>query len=577
MTEVSASDQIVDHIDRAITAHCPAAVAVIWEIGSRDGLDGLALSRAHPNARVICFEPNPDTFQQVARNAARAENVAIDAYPYALCDEDGPVTFFKIDPVATRTTWSDGNPGASSLYVASGEYPKEDYVQVPVTVKGRRAKTVIEQGVPVPDLVWMDVQGAELSVLQGFGDRLWDVSAIYVELSLRPIYTGQALAADVVRFLSSSGFRWHSVTRTGEWQFDALFVRGGRYDVRLIARDRALNFSLKSRLQFGIRQHVPTPRRLAKSVRVRAMRVAFRLLLEMASRELRARLRLVRVAYEQSLPVDPLEGSALPPITVLIPCVAKDAAVVQLAVESAAIGVRNPIERVVLMAPAEDHVALSALGVGAELLADEEQDLPRSLRAIEELVPSERRGWVKQQVLKLGFAARAAANGVLILDADTILIQPRAWLAGDRQLLPVVHEYYEPYLRHAARCLGPNVKDEGLSWVAHHQLMQPRVVRDMLSAILQRDMPGEGRPEPTDLDIDRALEAWVRSADFNESSALSEYHCYGAFLRQHEPDNAVLARWSNVAAARSTVPLDRGGLVKLFPAALSVSCHAYLK
>ena len=47
----------------------------------------------------------------------------------AVGDRDGNATFHPMDPQRTVTTWADGNPGASSLFVASGKYEVETYVQ----------------------------------------------------------------------------------------------------------------------------------------------------------------------------------------------------------------------------------------------------------------------------------------------------------------------------------------------------------------------------------------------------------------------------------------------------------------
>ena len=288
----------------------------------------------------------------------------------------------------------------------------------------------------------------------------------------------------------------------------------------------------------------------------------------------------MRIRYGQAQPDDPLvaaSGPNIPSVEVLIPCVAKDAAIVSVAVASTAIGVLNPIERLAVLAPKADHDALRALVCdGVQLLADEDQDVPLAFAAVDELVPKDRQGWVKQQVLKLAFVARSASEGVLVLDADTILLQPKVWLDGQRQLLAVAHEYHRPYVEHTSRCLGPSCVDEGISWVTHHQLMQPRVVRSMLALILQRHGTVDQAARSEFLDVDGALDAWIRAGDFTEPSAISEYHTYGAFLRRAEKHNAVLARWSNVSFSPSTVTLQLDEIAKRFPTYSSASGHAYL-
>jgi hypothetical protein len=289
--------------------------------------------------------------------------------------------------------------------------------------------------------------------------------------------------------------------------------------------------------------------------------------------------RNLRIRYEEAQPHNPLATNLdLPSIEVLIPCVAKDVAVVSIAVASTTIGIENPIQRVVILAPMRDHQDLFPLARdGVQLVADEEQELPLAFRAVEELLPPNRRGWVKQQVLKLAFVARSQANGVLVLDADTVLLKPRVWLEGRRQLLVVAHEYHLPYLAHTERCLGPYGIDEGISWVTHHQLMQPRIVREMLKVIQERSGPVVKADNAETLDVDGALEAWIRLGDFTKSSAISEYHTYGAFLRQFERDNCVVARWSNAVFSPSEIDLQLPEISRLFESYMSASGHSYLR
>ena len=184
------------------------SIREIWEIGSRDGQDAQAILRVFPLAKIQSFEPNPDTFKMVEEVSTNSFG-KINAINLALSDSDGEITFHKIDTASTVTTWTDGNPGASSMFIASPDYEFEKYHQTPVTVKSFQAKTLIEsEGFTTPDFIWMDVQGAEGLVIQGFGQYLPSVSFIYVELSLRPLYLDQPLASEIVKLLSKD-FYWH--------------------------------------------------------------------------------------------------------------------------------------------------------------------------------------------------------------------------------------------------------------------------------------------------------------------------------------------------------------------------------
>jgi len=56
------------------------------------------------------------------------------------------------------------------------------------------------------DIIWMDLQGAELMALQGLGDIINNVKVIETELEIKPIYTNQSLFEEVDIFLKNKNF-----------------------------------------------------------------------------------------------------------------------------------------------------------------------------------------------------------------------------------------------------------------------------------------------------------------------------------------------------------------------------------
>jgi FkbM family methyltransferase len=72
------------------------------------------------------------------------------------------------------------------------------------------------------DLLVLDLQGAELSVLSGGSEALGRAKAVICEVSKLPIYEGGALYPDVVRFMADAGFKdMHRSHTVG----DVLFLR----------------------------------------------------------------------------------------------------------------------------------------------------------------------------------------------------------------------------------------------------------------------------------------------------------------------------------------------------------------
>src|SRR5205823_4562581 len=79
------------------------------------------------------------------------------------------------------------------------------------------------QDCPLPDYVKIDVQGAELDVLQGASAALANAVVLETEVEFVPLYKGQPLVGDVQRFLTGHGFVLHKFIDIGGRSFRPLF------------------------------------------------------------------------------------------------------------------------------------------------------------------------------------------------------------------------------------------------------------------------------------------------------------------------------------------------------------------
>lgn len=551
----------------------PESVRVIWEVGSRDGRDAVALAHAFSGSVVHAFEPNPETFGSLRECAASTE--AVLAHNVALNDTSGSIPFFQIDTSKTVTPWLDGNPGASSLFRPLGTYDHvERYVTREILVPAETGDEIVRAGVaPPPDLIWMDVQGSELRVLQGMPEALASVKALYVELSLNPIYEGQALAYEVIELLADR-FLWVGVMNQGFWQFDAIFIDRSQDQVGARVRDALLRRSLQSRWKLGIsatpsqvglhRIAIPATEWTTAKVR-RFPEPAKRLVRPLAhtgAQVSQQRLsRLARMTLEASLPADPLcQEPPVVEIDLAVVAHPKDFGTLGLALTAATNCSRNPVAERLVVLPDQADVNAASLPEDVRILRDSDL-LDETAAMFIEAAPVARRGWLRQQVLKFLVALNGTRPATLIVDADTVLLKPRTWLAPNgMQLLAVSHERHQPYVDHAHE-VWPNLGRQTVSFVTHHQLMQGDVIWTMFP---------NGRGD---------VQRWARLADWTkDSSPLSEFHSYGTWLLGSMPARAALAAWAN-KSVRPIERIDEHSLVELhrrFPNDASLSFHSYL-
>ncbi|MXV61875.1 FkbM family methyltransferase [Natronorubrum sp. JWXQ-INN-674] len=142
---------------------------VFWDVGAHAGLYSILCAQLSANVDVYSFEPSVYTRTNLLqRNVSDFENVSI--VPYPLADTAGMVTYV------------DSEEGHTTNSLLSTPITPDD----PTTFEldAHTAQTAVnELGVSPPDVVKIDVEGAEHRVLQGFGDDLMEgVSAVLCEL-----------------------------------------------------------------------------------------------------------------------------------------------------------------------------------------------------------------------------------------------------------------------------------------------------------------------------------------------------------------------------------------------------------
>jgi FkbM family methyltransferase len=178
--------------------HRPLTFTLI-EIGARP-VEGQqepfhAILDAFPGSRVVAFELDEELCAELNRKA----NPGVQFYPAALGRRSEIRTLYRtVDPVCT------------SLYEPNAEFLKlYNNLEVAMLESTETVSTIsldeftAAQGIERVDFIKIDIQGAELDVLEGAPRALEETLAIVSEVEFVPIYLDQPLFGDVCAFLDA--------------------------------------------------------------------------------------------------------------------------------------------------------------------------------------------------------------------------------------------------------------------------------------------------------------------------------------------------------------------------------------
>lgn len=147
----------------------------------------------------------------------------------------------------------------------------------------------------------------------------------------------------------------------------------------------------------------------------------------------------------------------------------------------------NLVSNVVIVVPdlavQECQDLLISHGIQAGVVA-ETSLLPESLMVdLQASFGKARTGWILQQLLTVSHCLRSESQGVLVIDADTILTHPRLWIgANGVQPLLVSSEYTEDYYAFLEE-IGAGSARPRYTFVTHHMLFQPQVLAELLEGL----------------------------------------------------------------------------------------------
>lgn len=181
-------------------------IKVIAEIGAEDGADLIELAGHMPHALCYAIEGLKDNYDKHFEYLSRKN---IKSYNVVISDYDGKIDFYeKEDPGVHGIFRSHWSPTIKKHRITC--YRFDTFI----------AKT----GLPIPDMVKIDVEGASYEVIKGFGEVLKKVKVIQLESETKTLFFGQKTQNDVFNLLNENYFKEFYNMRCCEAQYDSIFV-----------------------------------------------------------------------------------------------------------------------------------------------------------------------------------------------------------------------------------------------------------------------------------------------------------------------------------------------------------------
>ena len=202
--------------------------AIVFDVGANVGVFGLRAIQKAKNVKAYCFEPIPDIFSVLKKNADSYGKGQIYTFPFGVSDKesDARFTYFPNTPALSTLhpeQW-DHDPDAFSRAVKGTMKNPPDGMKwmklIPpfcsgiiayFLVRGKKevdcklkplSHVIQTENIEQIDLLKIDCEGAEWSVLKGIGDSDWPkIKSMVIE-----VHDIDNRLDNVKKLLSEKGF-----------------------------------------------------------------------------------------------------------------------------------------------------------------------------------------------------------------------------------------------------------------------------------------------------------------------------------------------------------------------------------
>ena len=178
---------------------------VFWDVGANVGYFTLVAATAlNHRGRIVAFEPGKNAYARLTENLALNPWRNIQAFPLAVTDREGEAVLHLAGDIADSSAnlyQAATNPGRLRGLPDGGPGPLSSRKSI----------------YPLPDLIKLDAEGAELAVLKGAQKLIAESPPLWLmEMEEKNLRAAGASKAAVVQFLTGCGYRAAHLSK-GRW------------------------------------------------------------------------------------------------------------------------------------------------------------------------------------------------------------------------------------------------------------------------------------------------------------------------------------------------------------------------
>ncbi len=207
---------------------------IVMQVGGRGGADPYTKwLRLQRKVKTIGVEPESTGLQKM-----RATKAFDWIVPHALADKEGTAPLY----ITKARGWcSLLKPDAAAIQriVSPLCWKTRPFEVVHTEMIHVTTLDALQPKLPTIDFLQIDVQGAELAVLEGAQETLKNIAILELEVRFYAIYENEKTFKDINEYLKDQGFLLFQMTRQGALEFGSTFVEANAcwYNVRIAQED----------------------------------------------------------------------------------------------------------------------------------------------------------------------------------------------------------------------------------------------------------------------------------------------------------------------------------------------------